>query len=206
MSEIILYALWEKTCAISPTVLNGVTHVRESKERYAWGEWAADVMSHRWWSQPGCICVCFNCAVMSDSFDPTRLHCQWNFPGKNTRVDCHSLHHEIFSIQGLNLGLPCLLHCQAWTLYPWATWGGLTAEPVIGDREADHGVSLQGWATLDCINYIRLMTFTLLWKEWKGYQEWLNSISCKPWVNFSKLIKFYLEKQKINYFLCCMIG
>ena len=55
-----------------------------------------------------------SCSVMSDSLWPyglwpTRLLCPWNFPGKNTGVDCHSLLQGIFLTQGLNLGL---LHCR----------------------------------------------------------------------------------------------
>ena len=37
---------------------------------------------------------------------PTRLLHPWNFPGKNTKVDCHFLLQGIFLTQGLNLGLP----------------------------------------------------------------------------------------------------
>ena len=55
-----------------------------------------------------------SCSVVSDSLRPyglwpTRLLCPWNFPGKNTGVDCHSLLQGIFLTQGLNLGL---LHCR----------------------------------------------------------------------------------------------
>ena len=38
-----------------------------------------------------------------------RLLRPWDFLGKNTGVSCHFLLHEIFPIQGLNLGLP---HCR----------------------------------------------------------------------------------------------
>ena len=38
-----------------------------------------------------------------------RLLCQWDFPGKNTGVDRHFLLQTIFTIQGLNPGLP---HCR----------------------------------------------------------------------------------------------
>ena len=37
---------------------------------------------------------------------PARLLCPWDFPGKNTGVDCHFFLQGIFPIQGLNLGLP----------------------------------------------------------------------------------------------------
>ena len=35
----------------------------------------------------------------------TRLLCPWDFPGKNTGVDCHFLLHRIFLTQGSNCGL-----------------------------------------------------------------------------------------------------
>ena len=41
--------------------------------------------------------------------EPARLLCLWNFPGKNTGGDCHSLLQGIFLTQGLNLGL---LNCR----------------------------------------------------------------------------------------------
>ena len=43
---------------------------------------------------------------------PARLLCPWDFPGKNTGVDCHFLLQEIFLIQGSNLWLLCLLLWQ----------------------------------------------------------------------------------------------
>ena len=63
-------------------------------------------------------------SVMSDSLQshglqPRRLLCPWNFPGKNTRVDCHSLLQGIFLTQGSNSGLP---HCRQ-TLYWLSHWG-----------------------------------------------------------------------------------
>ena len=44
---------------------------------------------------------------------PARLLHPWDFPGKNSGVDCYSLLQGIFLTQGSNLGLP---HCQQ-TLY-----------------------------------------------------------------------------------------
>ena len=34
---------------------------------------------------------------------PSRLHCPWDFPGKNTGVGCHALLHGIFPDQGSHL-------------------------------------------------------------------------------------------------------
>ena len=64
----------------------------------------------------------FSRLVVSDSLQPhglysTRLHCPWDFPGKNTGVGCHFLLQRIFLTQGLNLGL---LHYRQ-ILYHWAT-------------------------------------------------------------------------------------
>ena len=53
-------------------------------------------------------------SVLSDFLWPhgllsTRVLCSWNFPGKNSGMDCHFLLQGIFLTQGLNLGL---LHCR----------------------------------------------------------------------------------------------
>ena len=44
---------------------------------------------------------------------PARFLCPWNFPGKNTGVDCHFLLQGIFLIQVLSPCLLCLLHWRA---------------------------------------------------------------------------------------------
>ena len=41
------------------------------------------------------------------------LLCPWNFPGKNSRANCHFLLQRIFPTQGSNLHLLSLLHWQA---------------------------------------------------------------------------------------------
>ena len=60
---------------------------------------------------PTCM---LSCSVVSDSLQPhalppTRLLCPWNFPGKNTGKVYHFLLPGIFSTQGVNLHLSCLL-------------------------------------------------------------------------------------------------
>ena len=45
----------------------------------------------------------------------------WDFPGKNTRVDCHFLFQGITPTLGLNPHLLHLLHCRQ-ILHFWATW------------------------------------------------------------------------------------
>ena len=47
---------------------------------------------------------------------PARLFCPWDFPGKNTGVDCHALLQGIFATQESNLHLVSLLHSQACSL------------------------------------------------------------------------------------------
>ena len=56
------------------------------------------------------------CLVVSNSLWPhglesSRLHCPWDFSGKNTGVGCHFLLQGIFTIQGLKLHL---LHLLQW--------------------------------------------------------------------------------------------
>ena len=56
--------------------------------------------------------------IASDSLQPHglppgKLFCPWDFPGKNTGVDCHFLFRGIFPTQESNPNLLCLLHWQA---------------------------------------------------------------------------------------------
>ena len=53
---------------------------------------------------------------------PTRLLCSWDFPGKNTRVDCHALLQGIFSNQKQNQCLLCLLHWAGSFFTTSVTW------------------------------------------------------------------------------------
>ena len=51
-----------------------------------------------------------------------QLLCTWDFPGKDTGVDCHFFPQRIFPIQGLNPCLLCLLHLQVGSFTPSTTW------------------------------------------------------------------------------------
>ena len=57
--------------------------------------------------QQACTCAC---SVKSDSLQPTKLLCLWDFPSKNNGVCCHFLLQGTFLTQESN---PCLLHWQA---------------------------------------------------------------------------------------------
>ena len=50
-------------------------------------------------------------SLQPPGWQPTRLLCSWNFPGKSTGVGCHILFQGIYLIQGLN---QCLLHLLHW--------------------------------------------------------------------------------------------
>ena len=73
-----------------------------------------------------CVCACANArvqvhSVVSNSLWPhglwpIRLLCPWNFPGKNTGVDCHFLLQRVFLIQELNLH-SCISCVSRWVLY-----------------------------------------------------------------------------------------
>ena len=77
---------------------------------------------------------------MSDSlwpygFKPTRLLSPWDSPGKNTGVGSHSLLQRIFTTQGSNPCLLCLLHWYVGSLrlkhLPGSPWRG-----IVGSRAA----------------------------------------------------------------------
>ena len=66
------------------------------------------------------------CSVVSKSLwshgrYPARLLYPWGFPSNNTGMGCHFLLQRIFSTQGWNPHLLCLLHWQADSSYPWVT-------------------------------------------------------------------------------------
>ena len=49
-----------------------------------------------WIARSNCCCCCYVTSVVSDSvrphrWQPTRLSCPWDSPGKNTGVGCHFL-------------------------------------------------------------------------------------------------------------------
>ena len=58
------------------------------------------------------VCVQL-CPTLCDPMDPTRLLCPWDFSGKNTGDGCHFLLQRIFSTDGSNPHLLCLLYWQA---------------------------------------------------------------------------------------------
>ena len=58
---------------------------------------------------PSSFILLFSLEVVSNFFAHHRLHCPWNFPGKNTRVGSHFLLQGLFLTQESN---PHLLHWQ----------------------------------------------------------------------------------------------
>ena len=73
-----------------------------------------------------CVCVCARTHTLTQSWptlwgpmncSPSRLLCPWDFPGKDTEVDCHFLLQGIFPTQGSNSHLLHLLDWQVDSLY-----------------------------------------------------------------------------------------
>ena len=80
-----------------------------------------------------CVCVCVVASVVSNSlqpYEPARLLCSRDSPGKYTGVDCHALLQCIFLTQGSNLNLLCLPHCRQ-ILYPLNHLGSSHAEVLL---------------------------------------------------------------------------
>ena len=59
-----------------------------------------------------CECSAISDSLQPHGLQPIRLLCPWDFPSKDTIVDCHFLLHGIFLAQGLNLCLLGHLHWQ----------------------------------------------------------------------------------------------
>ena len=86
--------------------------------------WPPDAKSRligHWEFTVGNVLLVRCCSVMPNLLQPhglwpARLLCPWDSPGKDTGMGCHFLLQGIFPIQGLNLGLSCLLHWQACSL------------------------------------------------------------------------------------------
>ena len=70
--------------------------------------------------------------------------CPWDFPGKNTGLDCHALLQRMILTQGLNLCLLCLLHYRQ-ILYCWATgeapMGTSESRSVVSNSLRPHGLN-----------------------------------------------------------------
>ena len=87
---------------------------QKSTSKFILGEWR-EISQHA-------------CSVVSDSLQshglwPARLLCPWDFPGKNTGVDCYFLFQATFLTQVWNPRLLGLLNCRK-ILYCWATGEG----------------------------------------------------------------------------------
>ena len=72
-----------------------------------------------------CVLACSVTSYVSSSLQShvpwsASLLCPENLPVKNTGAGCHALLQGIFSTQGSNAHLLCLLPCR-WILYGWAT-------------------------------------------------------------------------------------
>ena len=69
-------------------------------------------------------------------WQPMRLPCPWDSPGKNTALGCYALQQRIFLIQGLNLGLQharVIIYISA-TRDAFSTW--VTREFLPSDADA----------------------------------------------------------------------
>ena len=61
--------------------------------------------------------------LQQHGLQPARFLCLWDFPGKNTGMGCRLLLQRIFTPQGSNLCLSCLLYWQFFTTLPMSHLG-----------------------------------------------------------------------------------
>ena len=59
------------------------------------------------------LCLAASDSMQPHGLQPARLLYSWDFPGKNTELDCHFLLQDIFLTQGSKLCLLSLLYWQA---------------------------------------------------------------------------------------------
>ena len=124
---------------------------------------------------------------------PSRLHCPWDFPGKNTWVGCHFLLKGIFQPRE-RICVSCFSCIGRWILYYWATWRSLIY--LIVFFLCVHVKSLQSCPTLcdpiDCsppsfsVHGI-LQVRTLEWAAMPSFRgsswprDWIW-VSCVSWI------------------------
>ena len=136
------------------------------------------------------FCAVLSLSVVSDSlqshgWQPARLLCPWDSPGKNTGVGCHALIQGIFPAQGSNSGLPrCRQIHQGsqrileYVAYPFFRG---TSHPRNQTRVSCIAVGLfTSWATraAHIYMYIYIHTHTLHILSHYGLSRILNIVPC----------------------------
>ena len=113
---------------------------------------------------PRCCCclVTKSCPTLQshgqNGLQPARILCQWDFPGKNTRVSCHSLLQGILQTQGSNPHLP-VLYCwhtgevHVSTLLSWLSPYCLDYHHFVVSFEIEMSETSNFVLSLDCFGY-----------------------------------------------------
>ena len=104
-----------------------------------------------------------------------KLLCPWDFPGKNTGVDCHFLWQGIFLTQGWN---PSLLPWQADSL-PLSHWRSPQSLVIDSNSTASVNITLYGRRVLSHVTEDRMKLRILRVIAYPGILWWvLNAIAC----------------------------
>ena len=78
-----------------------------------------------------CTCSVGSNSLWPHRLEPARFLYPWDFPGKNTEVDCPALLQRIFPTQGLNSHLLCLMYWHADSLTNRITWEALSSSSTM---------------------------------------------------------------------------
>ena len=150
-------------------------------------------------------------SLRSHGLQPTRLLCPWDFPDKDTRVDCCFLLQGIFPTQGSNLGL---LHCRQ-ILYELSSFILKNAIPVSSESEpawcclpilCKSSWSATSWRPpLRFLQlFIRYFLASIYLKSWTWLSNWttkhLNIYLIQiDIINSIALCKFISQSQHIHF-------
>ena len=116
-------------------------------------------------------------------------YCPWDFPGKNTGVSCHFLLQGIFTSQGSNPCLLCLLHWQVDSLPPSHLGSPVfLATVLLSDQKLKNKCQTNKW------NYHIVIKEKLTGKLYLSEQSWfIFSFAGLHEINAHVLVSFFIN-------------
>ena len=102
--------------------------------------------------------------LLPHGLQPTRLFCPWEFLSKNTGMGCNYFLQGIFSTQGLNPSLLCLLHQQVDFFLSFFFFFLLTTEPPGKPKKFIMALLNEYFITLYMLEALVILEGYLTWQ------------------------------------------